>query len=148
MANKSERIVGLKAKGVNLIDDQPDVQTVAESDLARVAAEEKFMHDVLEVMVFPTTDPTAPPYAILSVNGQTQPVPRNVPVKMYRKHVEVLARMRETRITQDLTPNKEGEITMDALRAHSGLVYPFSVLKDPDPRGGAWLANIIAERAV
>lgn len=146
MAKKSEQIVGLEQKGIVFIDDQPDVQTVAESDLAKVAASEEFMHHVLEVMVFPTTDPTAPPYAIVSVNGQTQPVPRNVPLKMYRKHVEVLARMKETRVTQDLTPNKEGEITTDHLRGNSGLVYPFSVLKDPDPRGGAWLAHILAER--
>lgn len=146
MTKKSEAIIGLESKGVTLVDDQVDVQNVAESDLARVAAEEKFMHDVLKIMLFPTTDANAPPYADISVNGQRQPIPRAIPVPVLRKHVEVLARMKETRITQDMTPNAQGEITTDSLRGHTGLAYPFSVLHDPDPRGGTWLANILAER--
>ena len=146
MTKKSEAIIGLEQKGVVLVDDQVDVQNVAESDLARTAAEEAFMHDVLKIMIFPTTDPTAPPYAMVNVNGQMQPIPRSVPVPVYRKHVEVLARMKETRITQDMTPNAQGEITTDSLRGHTGLAYPFSVVHDPNPKGGAWLANILAER--
>lgn len=146
MTKKSEAIIGLEAKGITFQDDQVDVQNVAESDLARTAAEEKFMHDVLKIMIFPTTDPNAPPYADISVNGQRQPIPRAVPVPVYRKHVEVLARMKETRVTQDMTPNSQGEITTDSLRGHSGLAYPFNVIEDPSPKGGAWLANILAER--
>lgn len=147
MTKKSEAIIGLEQKGIVLNDDQVDVQKVAESDLSRVAAEEKFMHDVLKIMIFPTTDPNAPPYAQVSVNGQMTAIPRAIPVPVHRKHVEVLARMRETRITQDMTPNAQGEITTDSLRGHTGLCYPFSVLHDPDSRGGAWLANILAEPA-
>jgi hypothetical protein len=146
MSKKSEAIIGLEAKGFKIPDDQVDVQNLAESDLARVAGEEKFMHDVLKIMIFPTTDPNAPPYAQVNVNGQMQPIPRSVPVPVYRKHVEVLARMKETRITQDMTPNPQGEITTDSLRGHTGLAYPFSVVHDPSPKGGAWLANILAER--
>jgi hypothetical protein len=146
MAKASTQIEGLKEKGVVLIDDQPDVQLVTETDLATVARDEAFMHEVLEIMIFPTTDPAAPPYAQLNVNGDRAVVPRAVPVRVRRKHVEVLARMKETRVTQDMNPNREGEITTDNLRANTGLVYPFSVLKDPNPRGGAWLANVLAER--
>lgn len=35
---------------------------------------------------------------------------------------------------------------MDSLRAHTGLAYPFTVIRDENPKGGAWLANILAER--
>lgn len=146
MARKSETIVGLEKQGVVLVDDQQDVQLVAESDLAATAASEAFMHEILEIMVFPTTDITAAPYATVSVNGQTAVVPRNQPVKLPRKHVEVLARMKETRVTQDMTPNRDGEITTAALRGATGLAYPFSVLKDPNPKGAAWLANVLAEQ--
>lgn len=131
---------------IKQVNDQPDIQTVAESDLGRVAAEESFMSEVLTIMLLPTTDPQAPPYATPNVNGNGVVVHRGVPTDVRRYHVEVLARMKETRVTQDLTPNREGEITMASLRGSTGLVYPFTVLKDPNPKGGAWLANVLAER--
>ena len=84
--------------------------------------------------------------ADLSVNGVNVRIARNVPTWIKRMHLEVLARMKETRVTQDLTPNREGEITMDSLRGNTGLAYPFTVLQDKNPKGGAWLANVLAER--
>lgn len=144
--SKSEQTKKLEAAGLTILDDQADVQVVAESDLAETAASEAFMHEVLEIQLFPSTDPMAPPYAQLGVNGVRCVLPRAVPVRVQRKFVEVLARMKETRTTQDMTPNSQGEITMDTFRGHTGLVYPFTVLKDPNPKGAAWLANVLAER--
>ena len=128
------------------IDDQPDVQLVAESDLAKTAADEEFMHEPVQIMIMATTDPNASPIAHIGVNGVNVRIARNVPTWIKRMHLEVLARMKETRVTQDLTPNREGEITMDSLRGNTGLAYPFTVLQDKNPKGGAWLANVLAER--
>ncbi len=142
----SQIVQGLIDKGATQLDDQPDIQTVAESDLAKTASDESFLHEQVVILIMPTTDANAPPYVTLNVNGDRAVVPRNMPVIVKRKHLEVLARMKETRVSQDLTPNAQGEITMDSLRAHTGLAYPFTVLKDDNPKGGAWLANILAER--
>lgn len=149
MAKTSELVQGLVAKGAvaDKLEDQIDVQNVAESDLARVAADEAFMNEIVEVIIFPTTDPQAPPYARPGVNGEAVTIFRNVPTKVKRKHIEVLARMKETRVTQDLTPSNDGQITMASLRGHTGLAYPFQVIKDPNPKGSAWLGNILAERS-
>jgi hypothetical protein len=146
MAKQSIVVEGLQAKGAIHIDDQPDVQTVAESDLSRVAGEESFMHEDLKILVHSTTDANGSPYVRLNVGGDAVNVFREYPTYVKRKHIEVLARMKETRISQDMTPNAQGEITMASLRGHTGLAYPFSVLEDKNPKGGAWLANILAER--
>ncbi len=144
-ANRAVIVEGLVAQASKNITDQVDVQKVAESDLAKVAAEESLMHEEVTVMLMPTTDANAPPYAILNVNGDRAVVPRNRPVPIKRKFLEVLARMKETRVSQDLTPNRDGEITVDSLRGHTGLVYPFTIISDKNPKGGAWLANVLAE---
>lgn len=142
----SQVVQGLIDQGATGLDDQPDIQTVAESDLARVAADEAFMNEQVVVIVMASTDANAAPYVNLNVNGDRAVVFRDRPTIIRRKHLEVLARMKETRVSQDLTPNPQGEITMDSLRAHTGLAYPFTVIKDDNPKGGAWLANVLAER--
>lgn len=129
-----------------LNQDQPDIQTVAESDLARVAREEAFMHEPVKILVHATTDVNAAPYVHLNVNGEGVTVFRDTPTIVKRKHLEVLARMKETRIAQNMTPDANGEITINNLRSYTGLAYPFVVIEDKNPKGGAWLANILAER--
>lgn len=147
MANKHSAVVeGLIAKGADKLDDQIDVQNVSETDLRKIAADEAFMHEQVKIIVLPTTDMNAPPYATISVNGEGVVIQRNVPTVVKRKHLEVLARMKETRISQDLTPNRDGEINVSSLRGHTGLAYPFTVIHDPNPKGGAWLQNVLAER--
>lgn len=147
MPRKSIQIEGLVEKGVEVVDDQPDVQTVAETDLGQVAASEAFMHEDVTVTIMPTTDPNAPPYATLSVNGEMKIVPRNIPTRIKRKHLEVLARMKETRWVQQVPDGYNGQIDMSFLRGHTGFAYPFTVVEDKNPKGGAWLANVMAEPA-
>jgi hypothetical protein len=144
---RSETMQKLVDQGAVNLDDQPDIQTVAESDLATVAATESFMNEQVRILVMPTTNPNEPPFVRPNVNGEGVTVLRNTPTWIKRKHLEVIARMKETRISQDLTPNREGEITFDSLRGHTGLAYPFQVLEDKNPKGGAWLANVLAEAA-
>ena len=147
MPRKTEAEESLIAKGLELEDDNVDIQVVAETDLASAASDEKFMNEVVTVMVHPTTDPNASPYALLNVNGERVVVMRNVPTKIKRKHLEVLARLKETRWVQSVPDGFIGQIDQGSLRGHTGLVYPFSVLEDKNPKGGAWAANILAEPA-
>lgn len=147
MPRKTEAEASLIARGLELDDDQPDIQVVAETDLASTASDEKFMNEVVTVMVHPTTDPNASPYALLNVNGERVVVMRNVPTQIKRKHLEVLARLKETRWVQSVPDGFIGQIDQGSLRGHTGLVYPFSVLEDKNPKGGAWAANIMAEPA-
>ncbi len=147
MAKKSAHVEGLIEQGVKVVDDQPDIQLVSQTDLASAASDEKFMHEDVTVVIMPTTDPNAAPYATLSVNGEMKIVSRNVPTRIKRKHLEVLARMKETRWLQSVPEGYMGQIDMGSLRGHTGFAYPFTVTEDKNPKGGAWLANIMAEPA-
>lgn len=147
MPRKTEAEQSLIARGLELEDDNVDIQVVSQTDLGSVAADEKFMNEMVKVVIHPTTDPNASPYALLNVNGERVVVLRNTPTDIKRKHLEVLARLKETRWVQSVPDGFIGQIDQGSLRGHTGLVYPFSVLEDKNPKGGTWVANILAEPA-
>jgi hypothetical protein len=133
-------------KGIEITDDAPVVETVAESkDFSKLAADEAFMNELVTVMIHSTTDENQAPHVIVNCNGTNQPIIRGVPTKVKRKYVEILARMKETKYTQ-VTPNPAAP-DVSELRARHGLAYPFDLVDDSNPRGRAWLQNVLAEPA-
>lgn len=150
MAKNSQTIVGLKAKGIAVVDPQVDIEPVSTDTsltLSDVAKLEKFMQDKVLVVIMATTDANAPPYCDLSVNGVKAVVRRNLPTYIPRCHLEVLARMKETRWVQEV-PEGTRAIGTESLRGHTALAYPFQVLEDPaGGKGNAWLQHILAEAA-
>lgn len=133
-------------KGIEITDDAPVIETVAESkDFRQLAADEAFMNELVTVMIHSTTDENQAPHVIVNCNGTNQPIIRGVPTKIRRKYVEILARMKETKYTQ-VTPNPAAP-DVSELRARHGLAYPFDLVDDANPRGRAWLQNVLAEPA-
>jgi hypothetical protein len=134
------------AMGIEITDDEPVVETVSESkDFSKLAASEKFMNEMVTILIHSTTDENQAPHVIVNCNGTNQPIIRGVPTKIRRKYVEILARMKETKYTQ-VTPNPAAP-DMSELRARHGLAYPFDLVEDTNPRGRAWLQNVLAEPA-
>jgi hypothetical protein len=132
--------------GVEIIDDAPVVETVAEStDFRELAASEAFMNEFVTVLVHATTDENQAPHVIVNCNGTNQPIVRGYPTKVRRKYVEILARMKETKYTQ-YTPNPAAPDVTE-MRARHGLAYPFDLVEDVNPKGRAWLQNVLAEPA-
>lgn len=145
---KNAALEGLRAKvQTKIITDEPTIDSIATTDLGPIAREEAFMHEKVTIMIMATTDANAPPYADVSVNGQKAVIRRNQKTVILRKHLEVLARMRETRWVQESPEGYTGAVGMESLRGHSANVYPFSVLKDDNPLGAAWLEHILSEAA-
>lgn len=133
-------------KGMEIVDDAPVVETVAESrDFRQLAADEAFMHEMVTVMIHATTDENQPPQVIVNCNGTNQPIMRGVPTMVRRKYVEILARMKETKYSQ-VTRNASAPDQIDLVARH-GLSYPFDLISDDNPRGRAWLQNVLAEPA-
>lgn len=133
-------------QGVEIIDDAPIVETVAESrDFRQLAADEAFMNEMVTVHVHATTDENQAPHVIVNCNGTNQPIVRGVPTRIRRKYVEILARMKETKYTQ-VTRNPAAPDQIDMIARH-GLSYPFDLVEDDNPRGRAWLQNVLAEPA-
>lgn len=146
-AHNTAVIEGLVADTAKKVFEQEDVQTVAESDLARVAREESFMNERVKIVLHSSIDPNAPPYFRGGVAQDQETVFREIPTYVKRKTLEVIARMKETRVSQDMQRDGNGEILpQSTLRGHTGLVWPFIVVEDKNPKGGAWLSNILAER--
>lgn len=133
-------------QGVEIIDDAPVIETVAESrDFRQLAADEQFMNEMVTVLVHSSTDENQSPHVILNCNGVNQVVVRGIPTKIRRKYLEILARMKETKYTQ-VTPNPAAP-DVSEMRARHGLAYPFELVDDGNPRGRAWLQNVLAEQA-
>lgn len=133
-------------QGFDVKDDNQIVETVAESrDFRQLAADEAFMNEIVTVHVHSSTSDNDAPHFILNCNGVNQPVVRGVDVPMRRKYVEILARMKETKYKQ-VTPNPASPDAYE-MHAKSGLVYPFSIVRDDNPKGRAWLQNVLAEPA-
>lgn len=133
-------------QGIEIVDNAPVVETVSESkDFHQLAADEAFMNELVTVVVHSTTDENQAPHVIVNCNGTNQPIIRGVPTQIRRKYVEILARMKETKYSQ-VTPNPATP-DVSELRARHGLAYPFEVTEDKNPRGRAWLNNVLAEPA-
>jgi len=128
------------------MDDTPEIETVAESkDFGKLVSDEAFMNELVTVMVHTTTDENQPNHCVVSCNGLNQPLMRGFPTTVKRKYVEILARMKETKYTQ-VTRNPSAPDQIDMVARH-GLCYPFDLVKDDNPRGRAWLQNVLAEPA-
>lgn len=134
------------AGAIEIIDDTPVVETVAESkDFHQLASDEAFMNELVTVLVHSTTDENQSPHVILNCNGVNQPMIRGTPQLIKRKYLEILARMKETKYSQrTINPAVPDQIEMVA---RHGYAYPFEVIDDKNSRGRAWLSNIMAEPA-
>jgi len=70
------------------------------------------------------------------VRGMTQ--------KVKRKYVEILARARQTSITTQVVAQDANGETVNRVNKHTAVRYPFSVMYDPSPKGGAWMKQLLA----
>ncbi|CAB4145618.1 hypothetical protein UFOVP474_23 [uncultured Caudovirales phage] len=135
-----------KIQGIEISDDAPTIDLVSElKDFAALASSEVFMNEHVTIMVHSTTDENQPPQVIVNCNGMNQPIIRGYPTTIKRKYVEILARMKETKYSQ-VTRNPAAPDQIDMVARH-GLSYPFDLVEDKNPRGRAWLTNVMAEPA-
>ena len=100
------------------------------------------MNEPVMVTVMSSGKDNEPIFVQTSVNGITQIFKRDVPIVVKRKYVERLARAKETGISQTVDAAL-GESMNKLTQSHS-MRYPFSVNRDDNPRGGAWLRAVLA----
>ena len=128
-------------------------------DIAKIydkAAALAFNEEKVTVMLMDSSDgDTNPePFVFLAVNGRgpmpgpaelSNWVPRNEPIAMARKYVEVLARAKPVHFRTVEALDAQGYKTTK-LRSTAALRYPFTVIQDSNPRGAAWLAELLRRR--
>ncbi len=109
----------------------------------------RFMEGVVTVIVHDTTDDTQVPYPPVYNDGKAQYFIRGQEQEVKRKYVEVLARAKQTKFTQNQERDFRGDLYYRNI-GHTALVYPFTMLVDPSgtgpgSKGYQWLKAIQQE---
>jgi len=130
-------------EAINLgeVGDPGPIEKAVEGDVKM----EAFMNDLLEIVVHETGNEGDLPVICPQVNGTNQPIIRGRKTMVKRKYVEALARCTTTKYTQT-TPDAAHPDNMQMIPRRS-LTYPFTVVRDPHPKGDAWLDMIKAQPA-
>ncbi len=114
------------------------------------AAALAFNEEILDVIIAESTDQNPEHFVYLAINGRGAGaggnpwVPRGVLVPLARKYVERLCRAKPVQIRTVEAVDADGAKTMRIQRA-SALKYPFTVVRDPNPRGVQWLRDLLAQ---
>lgn len=120
----------------------------AESEIVEITNDidsAAFFNEKVDIIVHESTDPAAIPIPQLNVNGVNQFFIRGQKQSVRRMFVARLARMKQTRYTQQIINDPASGNVIQRMVPHVGLRYPFSVIHDPNPKGPAWLQKILAE---
>jgi hypothetical protein len=102
-----------------------------------------FMEEPIEILVHETSDENAENPVIVGNNGVFKAFFRGQPTIAKRKFVDSLI-VKTGRVTTPEYINNGGERAR-AIRQHSAHKYPFSVLKDSNPKGAEWLRQRMAD---
>lgn len=123
--------------------DTSDIEVVHQLDNSH-AEELRMLEEKVEVLVHESTDPNAAPFVEVWNNGTVQRFIRGVPQECKRKYLEVLARAKETSIATAEAVHQATGDRYTRIDKHTALKYPFSVLRDDNPKGANWLRGVLA----
>lgn len=128
--------IGLGPQDSEIIDK---VVSMDDADLL------KFMHEPVTIILSDSNDPNDVDLVQVTVNGNSQFIQRGNPQTVKRYFVERLARAKRTSYSQNLD-ERLGEQSYNTMIPRHALRYPFTVIEDKNPKGSAWLRQILAER--
>lgn len=124
--------------------ENPDIAGEKMID-AKWAENMRFNEERVIVLVHPEPDSKYPEPCISIWNdGRHQLFPRGMNITVARKFLEVLARAKPVRYDNVEYMDENGIRAVKYPRRVSHR-FPFSVIRDDNPRGAAWLARICAE---
>jgi len=103
-----------------------------------------FAEEPVTIRLEHSSDKFAPKQIDFYVQGVCEWVPVGVPYTLKRKFVEVIARCKPDDITTE-TGNTNDENPMNRIQRYTRSKYPFSVLRDDNPKGFEWLTKVMQE---
>lgn len=134
--------------------DRADIQvqmvephTDMSRDVSSLAAELAFMEEPVTIHLHESTNPNDELYVFCGVNGE-YPTPGNPWMKrgtdytIARKFVLNLLTAKTVSFTQPYRDQPGDQA--NNLRRHAAAKYPFSIMHDPNPKGGAWMKQVMA----
>jgi hypothetical protein len=105
-----------------------------------------FMEEMVTVHIHSTNNPTDEQTFELFNNGRREVFRRNEQKTVKRYFVDGLARAKPTTFTQHSKRDNAGEM-QEYQQPHTGLKYPFSVIRDDNPKGADWLRWAMAQQS-
>ena len=104
-----------------------------------------FNREKVTIRVAESTDQNAEKIITVWNNGEPMHFPRGQEVTCERRFVETLMRARETRYTQKAMLDDVGKVKEYQNIPRTALKYDFSVVRDDNPIGSAWLKAVMAQ---
>lgn len=132
-----------QGRSINLseVGDPGPIELASENDVLKADIDiEAFMNEPVTIRLHMTDKEGALTVETPSVNGINQPIVRGVASTIKRKYVEALARARSIGYAQVRNQFDPTDISMVEKPT---LSYPFEVIHDSNPRGRAWLEQIL-----
>lgn len=108
------------------------------------AQELAFNEEFVQIRLEPSSEKNPPKFEMFGNQGNQVWVPYGVPFVIKRKFVEIMARCKHDDISTEIIKHDDSEQN-NALR-NSRSKYPFSMLRDDNPKGRDWLQNLLMER--
>lgn len=130
-------------------DRDADVIIASESVLTDGYAEElAFMQEMVTIVLYKKREKFAPPVYDFHVNSKGIRVWCDVPTRIPRHFLEVIARSQPYDVTTEVNKNEDkGDqaVVQNFAHRHQSAAYPFTVVEDKNPRGAAWLMQVMRE---
>ena len=140
----TEEVRGRAKPIINLEDSLVDIRDNEEIIVLEYLDELQFMEEKVTIRIEPSADRYAPRFVDVAVNGRIEWLEVGKPIGVARKYIEVLARAKsDTFIT--IAPNTNDENPVNLISRNTSQKYPFSVIKDPNPRGYQWLTTVLSQ---
>ncbi len=134
-------------------DDLADRANIVVAGEAELQAKEyldelAFMSEPVTILLHRGRERHAPNIYDFYVNGKAMWIIVDTPATIPRAYLEVIARSQPYEVETHV--NKNEHMGMDAhvensIRRHQSARYPFTVVKDANPKGPAWLAKVMRE---
>lgn len=113
-----------------------------------------FAEEPVTILIQPSGEKNAARTVDIWVNGkgaevlvdrrwiETSILPVGMPVTTKRKYVEVLARAKRDSVQTNVT-DEESENPVNKIFRNTTAVSPFSIIRDNNPKGAAWIAQLV-----
>ena len=129
-----------------VIEEPPIIETLNDpANWDEKATRLAFYEEPVEIFLHETTNPTEEQLVFIGVNGEAKWLVRGRNHVLKRKFIETLARAKPTSIQTVETRGADGE-RVSEVRRHTALKYPFSIVRDDNPRGSAWAKELLTPR--
>lgn len=129
----------------DMIRTDQEIITVDGPAIGEYAARLAFNEELVDVVVHESTNPNDQVMFDVYCNGVPQWFKRGEVQTVKRKYVAILAQARQTAIATHVLAQGgyEGD-AVNRIDKHTAVRYPFSVVRDANPKGSDWLRQVLA----